>query len=241
MAGTDLATSVYRHSLARVRAQVIRDVLALARTVDVEDVDRWWRATSPQVAGQVRKGWLSARDLAVRYLKQHSTAAGVELGEVATADLDTGSAATALRVTGPVAFKTAVRRGANTARAVTTMAVRLSGAASRVAVNGARDTVQANIADSLRILGWRRVGDGHSCYWCAMLISRGAVYGSPAKAGAGQHWHDFDGCTQEPLYEVEDDPQHVLDLQQQWRDVTAGKSGKAAVAAWRQHWEGKGA
>ncbi len=46
---------------------------------------------------------------------------------------------------------------------------------------------------------WRRVTDGAPCGWCAMLASRGPVYGSAAKAGQGRRYHGHCGCTAEPF------------------------------------------
>lgn len=46
---------------------------------------------------------------------------------------------------------------------------------------------------------WRRVTDGDPCGWCAMLASRGPVYGSAAKAGQGRRYHGHCGCTAEPF------------------------------------------
>ena len=47
---------------------------------------------------------------------------------------------------------------------------------------------------------WRRVTDGNPCGFCAMLASRGPVYGSAEKAGSGgNRYHARCGCTAEPF------------------------------------------
>jgi hypothetical protein len=84
------------------------------------------------------------------------------------------------------------------------------------------------------IAGYRRVGSGHPCHFCAMLIGRGAVYSAE---GADFHAHDGDGCRPEPLYRREDEPQDVLRLQEQWAEATRGKSGADALRAWRGAWD----
>lgn len=47
---------------------------------------------------------------------------------------------------------------------------------------------------------WRRVTDGKPCGFCAMVASRGPVYGSAKSAGDGNRYHDHCGCTVEPFY-----------------------------------------
>lgn len=47
---------------------------------------------------------------------------------------------------------------------------------------------------------WRRVTDGKPCGFCAMVASRGPVYGSAKAAGDGNRYHDHCGCTVEPFY-----------------------------------------
>ena len=47
---------------------------------------------------------------------------------------------------------------------------------------------------------WRRVTDGQPCGFCAMVASRGPVYGSAQAAGDGNQYHDHCGCTVEPFH-----------------------------------------
>ncbi len=56
--------------------------------------------------------------------------------------------------------------------------------------------MQSAIADP-EAAGWQRVGDGDSCGFCLMLISRGAVYTSESvKFGA----HDWCNCQAGPSF-----------------------------------------
>jgi len=87
------------------------------------------------------------------------------------------------------------------------------------------------------VAGFRRVTSGSPCAFCSMLASRGAVY---SRRGADFQAHDGCSCSPEPVWEHEQEPPEVVELQRQWREVTAGKSGKDALRAWRRHVESGG-
>lgn len=70
-------------------------------------------------------------------------------------------------------------------------------------VSGGRN-VQAGGRDAIeqtnQAIGWMRVSDGDPCYFCALLISRGAVYKSAKTAGEDFQFHDSCGCTVLPIF-----------------------------------------
>lgn len=69
------------------------------------------------------------------------------------------------------------------------------GGLQRRIANAARTTVTESAVRDPRARGWRRVGDGHSCDFCAMLLTRGAVYTS---ATVEFRSHDNCGCGAAP-------------------------------------------
>lgn len=73
----------------------------------------------------------------------------------------------------------------------------LVGVTRRLVLAPARNTIRQNTALDPEAMGWRRVGDGHSCNFCRMLIGRGEVY-SPETARFGAH--DDCGCLAEPAW-----------------------------------------
>jgi hypothetical protein len=265
-------TATYQADLQTLAARVMKTVLALLGHVDTADLDRWWKTVGPQVQSQVEHGWLNARDLGMRYIADHATASGVAhvvakgsatvrtvgratpkapVGaksiQIVPATWSPTAAETALRITGPVAWKTARGNGASEVQATKVMQVRMLGAAQRIASNGARDTVHNTVEHNTDIVGFRRVHDPAAdhppCYFCAMLLSRGSVYKSAKSAGdkkaGGTEYHDKDKCAAEPLYEHQDDPQEAFDLEAQWDKVTGDKKGPDKVKAWRSYWEAK--
>lgn len=61
--------------------------------------------------------------------------------------------------------------------------------------NASRLTVTGSSVADPGARGWYRVGDGHSCEFCSMLLGRGAVY---TEATADFPAHDHCGCTAAP-------------------------------------------
>lgn len=182
----------------------------------------------------IRAGWLTSRREASEYLVAHARAEGRAVVPQPAVWVPERVVASA-RVTGPVAFKQHIAAGGSERDARRIMTRTLPAAAQRLAVAGARDTVMQTVKDSGEIVGWRRATDEDPCAFCALLASRGAVYLSESTAGFEAH--DGDECLPEPLYEHEDEPQSVLDLQEQWRQATAGTGGRNAIRAWRRHWD----
>lgn len=206
-----------------------------ALRADTGDVDTWFRRTLDQLVALIAVAWRRTRDDTLDYLVEHATIEGRTV-DPTLAQWVTDQVVTSLRVTGPVAFKRMVRDDVEPLLARATMASRLAASSQRLILAGERDTVMRTVEESGEIVGWRRVTDADPCAFCAMLASRGAVY---SKATVDFHAHDGDECTAEPLYEHEDEPPEVQELYQQWLDATAGHSGKAAIRAWRKHWDSR--
>lgn len=218
----------------------VAGVRRIAKTADLDNIDAWWARVAEDIIALVAAGWAVSRELAEVFLGEHAAIEGRQVVPV-PAEWDTEQVATSLRVTGPVAFKQHITAGGTPVSARATMGNSLAGSAERLVLAGERDTVDATVEESDEIVGWRRVSDGDPCAFCAMLVSRGAVYKDARSAGdtrfGGTAYHDRDGCTAVPLYEHEEEPAEVADLYQQWLDATAGKSGDDALRAWRRYWD----
>lgn len=225
-------------------AQLVRQqVYDLACRATPADIDGWFRRVVNDLLALVAAAFEALRQLTAAFLGEHAQAEGHAVEPVLAA-WNTEQVSESLRIRGPVVFKEIMETTGDPDQALTSMAKALPVAASRQALAGERRTVEATIEDSAEIAGWRRVGDGDPCAFCAMLISRGAVYKNAASAGdarfGGMAYHDQDGCTAVPLYEHEDEPAEVADLYQQWLDATRGKSGDDALRAWRRYWDSRG-
>jgi len=238
----DRLSAAHRRELGAISAAVSSGVFSLALGADPFSIDLWFSSAADGLITKVMSGHGQARRSTMDYLTGHGTLSGHAVRPV-PASLDMAQVRTSLRVTGPVAFKTAIRGGASPERAVETMARQLSGSSSRLALAGDRDTFDATLRSPRGgIIGYRRRLGGRGCGFCSMLASRGAVYLSRASASRtkdGQRYHDHCRCSPEPLYVHEDEPTEVRVLQRQWQRVTAGHSGNGAVRAWEKHWESR--
>lgn len=228
----------------------------LARKAPTGDVDRWFEQTISQIMEIVAVAFASIRRLTAAFLAEHADLNGAQITPK-LAELDFIAGTRSMHITGPVAFKQHMTVSGDELASRAVMARKMAGAVQRQTMDGDRKTTHLTIDHNRVIVGWRRVSDGNPCAWCAMLISRGAVYksnrsatsvvgrrGNPRGAGPqaralGQSYHDHDGCTAVPLYEDEDEPADVQDLQDEWDRITAGLSGREAVNAWRRHWDNR--
>lgn len=120
---------------------------------------------------------------------------------------------------------------------------RQSAAAERIVMDGGRGAVFNYANRDKRAIGYARASaSGTPCGWCAMLISRGAVYRSAKSASLsedGDLYHDNCHCYAEPIFvkgQYESDPRFDLNREYAalWPKVTKGYGGKDAVAIWRK-------
>lgn len=229
-------TRRHRSEATAVAGEVGRRVRQIALRADVGDVDGWWGRVLADLLTLVTGGFAVNRTLAAQYLREHARVEGRAVVPVrATANVQ--QVVASLRVTGPVEFKRHMALTGDPGRSRAVMAKTLHASSSRLVLAGERDTVMGTVRASDVIVGWRRVVDADPCAFCALLASRGATY---SKATVGFQAHDGDECTAEPLYEREDEPQSVLDLQEKWREATEGTSGAASIRAWRRYWDSRG-
>jgi len=141
-----------------------------------------------------------------------------------------------MEVTGPVAQKS------KTARNKPLVAVRdesfeaAAGSATRHVLTGGRRSLLTLVEADPQALGWARVTDGDPCAFCAMLASRGPVYGSEAAAGFSAH--DACACTAEPVYSRQAPwPGRAREFQELWRETTRNTSGRDSINAFRRAYE----
>lgn len=122
--------------------------------------------------------------------------------------------------------------------------VKVEGVADKLVLDVGRDTITDSVADDPKATGFARSGRPNCCAFCAMLISRGAVYKSARSATiaefgprAGKSYHDHCHCKVSPFW----DPAHVPTAQETelgalWRDEVAAKGyqGPDALNAFRR-------
>lgn len=155
-----------------------------------------------------------------------------------------------LNATGIASYKKAIRAGQTAEKALDTMAVNLSGAATNLALEGGRELIHETTMSDDEAIGWARVGDGDPCAFCAMLISRGAVYKSADTAGRAQNknfvgegmfkFHNHDGCTAVPVFFLSDPVLEDAEaLYDKWLEVTGSAPGEKMFDAWARYWKNR--
>lgn len=109
-------------------------------------------------------------------------------------------------------------------------------AAETMTLDTGRMTITDAVLDDRKARGWARHTEPGCCAFCAMLATRGDVYRS--RQTADFQAHPGDRCQPEPVFGIYEPPAQVRQWQQLWRSSTRGTSGKGAIAAFRQAFEG---
>lgn len=230
-----------------VSSTLTRDVIALlVALLSLGDPGGSWIALKVALKALVRERRAKSAGIAALYYLRFRDDAGIggrfspaQPHELAEQRLDEALDGAGLHV-----YRRAVRLGRTPEAARDTAGVTLTGTMTRLALEGGRDVMEQSVLDDDEALGWARIGDGDPCAWCAMLISRGAVFKSGATAGdvrhGGTQYHDHDGCQAVPVFTA-DNPydRDAEELYAQWKRVTAGTSGAEARRVWRRYWEGR--
>jgi hypothetical protein len=243
----------HRRTQALIAAALTRDLARLWRALfRPANPGPSWRAVRMAAAALVRDRRGQSAVVAGRYYRQARTAASAA-GRVRIAspmDLPEERLLANLDATGIGSYSRAVRAGATPTKGGDAAAVNLSGAGTRLVLEGGRSVVAGTAKADSEAIGWARVTDADPCSWCLMLASRGAVYRSAATAGRlkndrfvgdGQFkWHDHCGCSTVIVWDPQDPVlDRADDLYDRWQSVTSGFSGNDAVTAWRRYWEAK--
>jgi hypothetical protein len=141
-----------------------------------------------------------------------------------------------LEVTGPVAQKSKTSRNKPRVTVRDESFEAAAGAATRHVLTGGRRSLLTLVEADPKALAWARVTDGAPCAFCAMLASRGPVYGSEAAAGFSAH--DACACTAEPVYSRQAPwPGRAREFQELWRETTRNTSGRDSINAFRRAYE----
>jgi hypothetical protein len=128
---------------------------------------------------------------------------------------------TSLTTTGPVRVKQAMSRGVSLTTASETALATSAAAAERLALDGGRSTIEANILADGAALGYYRAPSGNACPFCLMIASRGLLF--PSDDAAGFEAHDNCHCEPEPVYSTDAAlPPGVESARQRWDDTPGG-------------------
>jgi len=200
MAATSIGrqlTELQRRRQLAVRAQTIKDLMALWPAFDLADIDGTW---PPLEAGLVTLILARRRDssaVASDYYRAFRSVEGMP-GQAQirrAAEPDQTLLRATLRILGPIGAKKQIARGARDVAGTTL--TRVSGSVTRQVLEAGRETLTGTLRDDPRARGWRRITDSDPCEFCDGIAAEGVRAKTSA---AGFEAHDHCGCTAEPAF-----------------------------------------
>lgn len=237
-AGRALTRLQQQQQLA-IRAEVLRAIIKLLPIWDPDDPDSYDRFVQAVITLVQSR----ARDSAAIAARYYDLFKEVDLG------LTIGKAArlaevpsvqeimAAINATAKAGYYRALGAGKTPQQAMENALAGLTGAASRLVLNGGRDTIWENVGRDPYVHGWIRVSStGDPCAFCAMLLSRGPVYLSFESAGGVSaetvgtgaakefQWHDHCGCFAEPYVQGSPWPEQNQRYHDLWQRAKNDKS-----------------
>lgn len=229
-------TEQHRRAQLLVRSSALDDMLRIWPALDSKNPLAGWPAVERAALAVIHDRRQESVNAATLYLQDFRTAeigASRAVQAVASTDELVRAATVALRVTGPLtAIRLAEQKAADP---LATAFVRVTGAVSRLVLNGGRETIERFTRNDEQSLGWARTVSGRACYFCAMLASRGPVY---REATVSFRAHDHCACGMEPVYRRGAEwPPRAREFQELWRTATRGTSGQESVIAFRHAYD----
>lgn len=180
-----------RRQQLQLRAVTLRQLLTLwpIWNLDEATFNRFLAATLPMVRQRHR----DSAGLAAAYYRSVAPKDPV----IRLAPFNAEQVVTSLSVTGPVFTAKALRAGLPADAAKAQALVRVSGAVSRLVMQGGRQTLLESVKADPQARGWRRVTSGRACPFCTLLAGRGAVYSADT---VDFQAHDHCSCFSEPVF-----------------------------------------
>jgi hypothetical protein len=219
-----------------LRAKVVTEVMRLYALWDLKDEASFLRFQDSMVVVAQLRAIESATTAASYYeLFRAVEAPGKAARTAARVTLAAPPAAEQIRTAVAATARAGVFRSLRTGKpyevAMQNGLVEVSGAVSRLALMGGRDTIQQEVLRDPGALGWARVASASACAFCAMLASRGPVY---KEETVDFEAHDHCTCGSEPVYEGAEWPPNSKEYQDLWyenhgsyNDFRAAVEGRA--------------
>lgn len=194
-----MLTATYRSQTLALRGETLRDLHKLWPALDWRKLDKTYPAWFTAVSSLIERDRQTASGLASAYLKAFRLSEGIPGNPriILAQPVPAEQMSTSMRVTTIIAAKKATSAGMTAEQAMAAAFVQSSGAATRLVLDGGRDTIRGSLAVDKRSIGWQRITSGRSCEFCAMLAGRGAVYKVDTVDFPA---HDHCSCSVEPVY-----------------------------------------
>lgn len=226
-------TEVHRQSQAHIGARVASRMMDVSGLLDLSDFDASfasWLRTTKQIVNQGKT------DSALASASYFTRFRDFEIGDIDTFSVNALKSAPARQIEAVmhVEVLARVRRQATSEiavrRAFQTALTESARSAQRLALDGGRDTLQNAIRTDQRALGHARATSGSPCHFCAMLASRGPVYGDDSFARSNARFsgsgrmkvHNGCHCTSEPVFHRDADwPTGAKKFADKWQEISS--------------------
>lgn len=218
-----------------IRNALLAELLVLWRQMNPDAPQETFVSWARQALLVIGNRRAQSSVLASRYVRAVRRQAGVPgaAPAVRVPPLDPDEATRALAATALQTLQRAKARGVERARAMQLGYINSSAAATRLTLDGGRDTVLASVQQDDRAVAWMRVTAASPCAFCAVLAAQGARYKSEATASFQPH--GACKCTAKPVYDrSETPPDASVSFQRMWEDAARGLKGKEAFNAFRR-------
>ncbi|RAV34249.1 hypothetical protein [Corynebacterium heidelbergense] len=255
-------TEEHRQQQVTIAGQVAEAIRRLfRRTVDWEDIDQSAEVFAREAAPVVAQYRLASRLRSIDYVEAFRAAEAigrdVEGVEYPEDGLDVADIAAELLRSTRGAMKSVAKKGYGASDGMDRGEMAATGRAEKIAGDGGRSVVEAEVRQGRQAVGYARVADADPCPFCAMLASRGVYRMGQEAEGAGLYHrgsfiasnarfagdgefkvHDGCCCTLEPVYRVDGKlrlPGNGDELAREWAQVAAGQPDPwLAWQRWRQ-------
>lgn len=203
---------------------------AFDKKMDPAALDASFPAFYRSALALVTAGRSRAVKTATDYYGAAKTGAGFDalIPAVPAPELDLAMSVQALLLNGPVSVKKQLASGVGLIAAMDKAKAQTLRVGKRLVLEAPRKHLITLSHKDKDALGWARVSDGQPCHFCAMLVSRGPVYGEKT---ARFEAHNGCGCSVRPFFKGEADggwSPDALALRELWDE------GGGTIDAWRE-------
>lgn len=224
---------------------VAADVARIFPTLDVNNLDQSFGPYSRALIGLTQVRRAVAGNLGAAYFMATRLDNGIDDDFVPDTSPPVPNEAlfNSLLSTGPILMKKGLGSGRTAEEVRATAITATTGALQRHVLNGSRDTVKRLVYRDARCNGWARVSAGSRvCWFCSMLVSRGAVYKDQRTASRtvnGDPYHDHCHCYAVAVFNNGRYPgdERAADMQDLWYASTGDVSGEAKRTKFRQAYD----
>jgi hypothetical protein len=230
-----LLLNYYQANQQAIAQQVAQDVYNIwHRYVNHEKFMNSWQSVNELLQNSINGFFKAAEAASARYYGSSRVVQGFGHIDVPGITLDPHYLDSVMQIMGPGQFFNHLENNADAEVASNMTRDGMQGSATRLVLNGGRQTITNVATQDKAAEGWERVIEPGACSFCAMLAGRGGVY---KESTVDFRAHDHCHCVARPVFKGQQSMNQSLS--EAWGRETKGTSGADARAAWDKYWRGQ--